>query len=193
MGTMRVRVDGAGRARELDGIGSSLNYHGERMGWVNLDSVAQAFDHMNRAAGGVGALSPRDSVHATLSGAMLTVDYSRPSKRGRVIFGGIVPWSRVWRTGANLATHLTTNRTLQFGDAAVPPGQYTLFTLPTEAGWTLIISKQTGQWGTEYDATYDLARIPMRSRVLETPVEQFAIVLAPRRGGGTLAAGWQNG
>lgn len=190
MGMMRMRVDGAGRVRELDGTGSSLNFHGERIGWVDLDSVARAFQRMNRAAGSITALSPRDSVLATVGRANLKVDYSRPSRRGRLVFGGIVPWNRVWRTGANLATHFTTDRTLAFGDVLVPPGKYTLFTVPTEAGWTLIVNRQTGQWGTEHDPSQDLARVPMRVRRLVTPVEQFTIVVEPRGAGGTLRLLW---
>jgi len=117
-------------------------------------------------------------------------EYGRPSKRGRVVFGGIVPWNSVWRTGANLATHFTTDRALAFGSSVVPAGRYTIFTLPTESGWTLIISRQTGQWGTEYDASHDLVRVPMRTRVLDAPVEKFAIVVAPRGGGGVIRLSW---
>jgi hypothetical protein len=190
MGLMRIRVDGAGRVRELDGIGSSLNFHGERIGWVDLDSVARSFDRMNRAAGAIPMLSPRDSVLATAGTANLRVDYSRPSRRGRLVFGGIVPWNRVWRTGANLATHFTTDRALAFGDVLIPPGKYTLFTMPTEKGWTLIVNRQTGQWGTEHDASQDLARIPMRVQRLPTPVEQFTIFVEPRGAGGTLRLLW---
>ena len=190
MGLMRIRVDGAGRVRELDGIGSSLNFHGERIGWVDLDSVARSFDRMNKAAGSIATLSPRDSLLATAGAANLRVDYSRPSRRGRLVFGGIVPWNRVWRTGANLATHFTTDRTLAFGNVVVPPGKYTLFTMPTEAGWTLIVNRQTGQWGTEYDASQDLARIPMRVSRLPTPVEKFTIAIEPRGAGGMLRLSW---
>jgi hypothetical protein len=190
MGLMRIRVDGKGRVTELDGIGSSLNFHGERVGWVNLDSVARSFEDMNRRTGGIGSLSPRDSAIVTVAGARLETNYSRPSKRGRVVFGGIVPWNRVWRTGANLATHFTTDRPLAFGGTVLPPGRYTLFTLPSLSGWALIISKQTGQWGTEYDSSQDLARIPMRTRNLASPVEQFTMIVEPRGRGGVLRLQW---
>lgn len=92
--------------------------------------------------------------------------------------------------GANLATHLTTSRPLAFGDVVIPAGQFTLWTLPTAERWTLIISRQTTQWGTDYDATHDLARIPMRLRTLAEPVEQFTIAVEPRRGGGVLRMIW---
>ena len=190
MGLMRMRLDSEGRVRELDGIGSSVNYQAERIGWVNLDSAARALDAMNRRTGAVAALSPRDSISVSAGGATVKVDYSRPSKRGRVVFGGIVPWDRFWRTGANVATHFSTDRTLAFGTTTVPPGRYTLFTLPSQSGWKLIISRQTGQWGTEYDPAHDLARIPMRTRTLSSPVEQLTIAIEPRTRGGVLRVQW---
>ncbi len=88
-------------------------------------------------------LSPPDSVRATVAGAQIAIDYSRPSMRGRKIFGGVVPWNQVWRTGANLATRFTTSADLVMGGKTIPKGSYTLWTLPSPAGWQLIINKQT--------------------------------------------------
>src|SRR5688572_12493201 len=190
MGLMRMRLDSEGRIRELDGIGSSLNFQAQRVDWVNLDSAARTLDAMNRATGTIASLSPRDSMTVAAGGANLKVDYSRPSKRSRLVFGGIVPWDRIWRTGANVATHFSTDRPLAFGSTVVPPGRYSLFTLPTQRGWTLIINRQTGQWGTEYDPTQDLARIPMRTRTLASPVEQLTIGIEPRTRAGVLRVQW---
>ncbi len=190
MGLMRMRLDPEGRVRELDGIGSSLNFQAQRVGWINLDSAARALEAMNRATGMIASLSPRDSISVAAGGANLKIEYSRPSKRSRTVFGGIVPWDRIWRTGANVATHFSTDRTLAFGTTVVPPGRYTLFTLPTQSGWTLIISRQTGQWGTEYDPGQDFARIPMRTRTLTSPVEQLTIGVEPRSRGGVLRVQW---
>src|SRR4051812_36783509 len=87
-------------------------------------------------------LSPRDSAVASFGAAKVSVDYSRPSKRGREIFGGLVPWNQVWRTGANAATTLVTSRDLDIGGTLVPAGTYTLYTLPSPTGWKLIVNKQ---------------------------------------------------
>src|ERR1017187_9533093 len=95
-------------------------------------------------------------------GKTVTIDYSRPSMRSRKIFGGLVPFGQVWRTGANAATTLKTDVNLTIGGAAVPAGTYTLFTIPTESGWKLIINKATGEWGTDYDEKKDLARADMK-------------------------------
>lgn len=111
----------------------------------------------------------------TLKGQKITIAYSRPSMRGRKIMGGLVPYGHWWRTGANEATTLTTGTDLDIGGAKVPAGKYTLYTLPSEGTWKLIINKQTGQWGTEYDESQDLARVDMQKSKLSEPVEQFTI------------------
>jgi hypothetical protein len=110
-------------------------------------------------------------------GNTVTIKYSRPSMRGRKIYGELVPYGQVWRTGANAATSLTTSANLDVGGTNVPAGNYTLYTLPGESSWQLIINKQTGQWGTEYQQGQDLARIPMKVAKLASPMETFTISL----------------
>jgi hypothetical protein len=109
-------------------------------------------------------------------GKTVTITYSRPSMKGRTIFGGLVPYGKVWRTGANAATTLKTDVDLTIGGASVPAGTYTLYSIPEEKKWTLIINKETGQWGTKYDQAQDLARVEMKvSKPAAAPVEQFTI------------------
>jgi DUF2911 family protein len=122
--------------------------------------------------------SPPGTAECTINGKKVTIEYSRPSMRGRKIMGALVPFGKVWRTGANEATSLTTEADLDIGGAKVPAGKYTLYTLPAEGAWKLIINKQTGQWGTEYDQKQDLARVDMKTaEPLPVPVEQFTISL----------------
>jgi len=109
-------------------------------------------------------------------GKTVRIDYSRPSAKGRKIYGGLVPYDKEWRTGANEATTFVANSNLEVGGAKVPAGNYTLFTIPSQKQWTLIISKKTGEWGIPYPGKgEDQARVPMRSEELSTPVEQFTI------------------
>lgn len=190
MGTIRARLDDDGRVVAIDGTGSSINYTGERVPALSIDSVTRVFAERERRDGAVGSTSPRDSVITSIADGSVMVNYGRPSRRGREIFGGIVPWDRVWRTGANQATHLHTDRTLRFGDTEVLPGSYTLWTLPSQTGWTLIVNAQTGQWGTDYDSSHDLVRVPMSVRTLSDPVEQFTILIEPQSGGGVLRLRW---
>lgn len=190
IGQMSLRVDDQARLLSLDGTGGSLPFQAEQLGWIDLDSAGRVLAEMNRRATVGNILSPRDSVVAKIGGATLTVDYGRPSRRGRLIFGSVVPWNQVWRTGANLATHFTTDRALQFGSVIVPAGKYTLFTIPSQTHWILIISSETGEWGTDYDLNQDFARIPMQARTLDLHVEQFTIDILLTDGQPTLRFTW---
>ncbi len=138
-------------------------------------------------------LSPRDSVTLSLDTNTISVNYSRPSMRGRKIMGGLVPWDKVWRTGANLATHLKTSFDMTMGGVPVPRGTYTLWTIPSPGTWKIILSKQTGQWGTNYDARQDLARFDARSETIPTPVDTFRITLQGNgKQGGLMKLLWEN-
>jgi hypothetical protein len=136
-------------------------------------------------------LSPRDTTEVTIGQAHLVVDYGRPSKRRREIFGALVPYGVVWRTGANEATHFRSDGDLTIGTVRVPRGTYTLWTIPARDGWTLILNRQIGQWGTDYDKSQDVARIPMKVATLSTPLEQFTIAIEPTgNGAGLLTLRW---
>jgi Protein of unknown function (DUF2911) len=126
-------------------------------------------------------------------GKTVAIQYSRPSLRSRKVFGGLVPYDQVWRTGANAATSLKTDVDLVIGGANVPAGNYTLYTLPGANGWKLIINKQTGQWGTEYSQGQDLARVDMKVGKLPSAMETFTISL-DKAGANTavLKLAWEN-
>ncbi|HJZ63674.1 MAG TPA: DUF2911 domain-containing protein [Candidatus Acidoferrum sp.] len=108
--------------------------------------------------------SPPATAKCELAGGKsVTIDYSSPRKKGRVIFGDLVPYGQVWRAGANEATTFVTSGDVMVGSTHVPAGSYTIFTIPEKDKWTLVISKTTGEWGTAYSgATNDLARVPMK-------------------------------
>lgn len=121
--------------------------------------------------------SPAATAEVTLHGKPIAIKYNSPQKRGRVIFGELVPYGQVWRTGANPATSFNTAVDLKIGTLRVPAGSYTLYTLPAAPGtpWTLIVNKQTGQWGTEYHQEQDLGRVPMQAAKLSTPQEGMSL------------------
>ncbi|MDE3156834.1 MAG: DUF2911 domain-containing protein [Acidobacteriota bacterium] len=144
-----------------------------------------------RSRGQEARLSPHESNHATIDGAHITITYGRPFMRGRKIFGGLVPFDRIWMPGADEATILQTDRALDFGHLHVPAGSYSLYTLPAARQWQLIINRQTGQWHTEYDQSQDLGRIPMRIEPLSPPVEQLLIQAVPHDSGGALELRWE--
>lgn len=121
--------------------------------------------------------SPPSTAECTIKGKKVTIDYSRPSLKGRHVGQELAPYGQVWRTGANEATTLTTTIDLDIAGVKVPAGKYTLYTLPSEGTWKLIINKQTGQWGTVYNQDQDLARVDMKKQEIVVPVEQFTISL----------------
>ena len=186
IGPLRARVDAQGTLLGLSGIGGTMQVTVERTQGLDFAAVGKGF-----APRSLGVLSPPDSVKASVAGAALAVRYSRPSTRGRAIFGNVVPWNQVWRTGANQATIFETSADLVIAGTPVPAGKYSLWTLPSPAGWKLIVNKNTGQWGTDYNAQYDLARLDMTVEQLRQPVEQFTIAIKPRGTGGVLQLEWE--
>lgn len=114
----------------------------------------------------------------------IRIEYGQPHRRGRTIVDNLIPRDSVWRTGANAATLLVTDADLMIGNARVPRGRYSLFTLWQGSAATLIVNRQTGQAGNEYDRAQDLARIPLRVTRLEQPLESFSVWLIPARDAG---------
>jgi hypothetical protein len=135
-------------------------------------------------------VSPRDSVAARIDGSDITVVYGRPyvwdprTGERRRIWGSLVPYGRVWRTGANEATVLTSTRDLLLAGEFLPAGSYSLFSIPEERRGRLIVNAQTGQWGTQRDEVLDLLQLPMTREPLRPPVDQFTVVIEPQPGGG---------
>lgn len=147
-------------------------------------------------------VSPHETISRQFDGNLVQVVYGRPyskdpkSGETRKIWGGVVPYGKVWRTGADEATLLTTKKPLTFGETTVPAGAYSLFTLPAEDGTAkLIISKQVGEWGAyDYDEKHDLARIDLKKGKTESAVGEFTIALDKGESAtaGVLKMSWEN-
>jgi hypothetical protein len=137
--------------------------------------------------------SPHETVKASIDGANVSVTYGRPTMKGRKIFGDLVPYGQVWRTGADEATILETDKALMFGPIHVNPGKISLYSLVDAKSWKLVLNRQVGQWGTEYNQGQDLARLDMRTEKLAAPVEQFTIAIErnPSGKGGLLVMQWE--
>jgi hypothetical protein len=147
-------------------------------------------------------ISPHETISSVINGNRVTIVYGRPyikdPKTGqpRKIWGGLVPYGAIWRTGADEATLVITQKPIVFGTTTVPAGAYTLRTLPNEDGSAkLIINKQIGQWGIgneSYDPQQDLARIDLKKDVLTDAVDQFTIGVEENpSGGGILKLSWE--
>lgn len=135
-------------------------------------------------------VSPHETAMYKVAGATITITYGRPSTRGRQIFGALVPYDRIWMPGADEATIIRSDRPLSFSNTIAPAGSYSLYTLPSQRAWKVIINRQTGQWHTTYDADQDVVRV--EGRVERTPqhVEQLTISAVPQGGDGELRIAW---
>ena len=125
-----------------------------------------------------GFVSPPADASITIAGKKIHISYYAPSMRGRRIMGGLVPYGVVWCTGANYATQIDTEADLDMGGLKMPKGSYSIWTLPNEKEWMLIINKEIGQFHLDYRSGKDFGRVKMDLKALSAPVETFAIRLA---------------
>jgi hypothetical protein len=151
--------------------------------------LAQKTTPIKTGSGG----SPHERTEWTIDGSNISIEYGRPSIKGRTPGKDVDPYEgKEWRTGADEATTLKTDKALKFGTLAVPAGTYTLYTIPTGGTWHLVISKKTGQWGIPYPQGNDLGRAPMTLSKPATPAEQLTITITHTPAGGTLHIDWGN-
>jgi Protein of unknown function (DUF2911) len=137
-------------------------------------------------------VSPHESTSATVDGSAMSIEYGRPSTRGREIFGRLVPYGDVWCPGADEATMLSTSKPLHIGPLAVPAGEYSLWILPTEGDWTLVVNKEAHTFHTNYRQSRDLGRVMLQKRALTSPVEQLTFAIEPSSSGagGRIVMSW---
>jgi hypothetical protein len=181
-------LSGTGEAL-MDSVDDMLSYSGDRSTYKvevkrlatapDVKAIAARFEAKESAGGSVKSLSVRDTVRAQIGNVLFTFDYGRPLARGRNLLGEVIPYDRVWRTGANAATQFTTTAPIKLGGMPVPAGTYTLFTAPHMSGVDLIVNKKSGEWGTDYNGSLDLGAVRMMSETANVPVEKFTIAVVP--------------
>jgi hypothetical protein len=129
------------------------------------------------------SFSPEDQVNFENGELKIAIMYNRPSKKGRVIFGELVPYGKVWRTGANEATTFETTKDLAFGDKILKAGKYSLWTIPNEQSWTVIFNSESGQWGVGFNGeanrkpSKDVLSVVAPAVTIEKEFEQFTIAV----------------
>lgn len=195
-GSGEAHVDTAGRMLSYSGAGTTYKQEVHRVDSVpNFDAIATRFAAEEQRTGVPSQLSPRGEAHARVGQADVTIDYGRPARRGRALVGSLIPYNEVWRTGANAATQLTTTAPIALAGVPLAAGTYTLWTMATSRSVQLIINAQHGQWGTEFDATRDIARVAMATDSAAPSVELFTINIEPdtargARAGARLVMKW---
>ena len=186
-GVMGVNVDTEGNIQHLDAGLTTRKLKVNRANSIDMNALADRY-----AQNPIGELSGAVSAEYTIGNANFRVDYGSPQKRGRDLFGGIVPYGERWRTGANRATHFYTSSDIQIGDLDIPAGEYTIFTIPEEDGGTMIINSETGQNGNSYDESQDFGRVPMQVEQTDEMTEAFTITVEETDEGGRLNLIWGN-
>jgi Protein of unknown function (DUF2911) len=184
MGRVRLFSGENGRMDSANAIGSSLNFIARVIRGRNdypgyIDQLAK----VKWASHSAAKPTMRDSARLVVGNKNIAIDYWSPMTRGRQIFGAVVPWNRIWRTGANNATKLRLELPVQHDGQTLPAGEYSLWTYPTEKGWWLIVNKKANVWGTEYDSTADLMKWPMHVEQTGEKVEALKIDLLAGPGG----------
>ncbi|MGE5727488.1 MAG: DUF2911 domain-containing protein, partial [Gemmatimonas sp.] len=171
-----LTVDASGSITAADARATTEQTETQRTTSVDIDAMAKSFASADRAGRGVGAASPNVIAKGMIGGGQVVATFGSPRRRGRTILGAVVPYDKVWRTGANEATVIAFDHDLVIGGAPVPAGAYSLWTIPKPDGTVyLIVNRQHGQWGTNYDAAQDLVRVLMKSSSAQSPQEDFAI------------------
>lgn len=180
-------LDNNNKIEKIDAIGSPWNYLINRHDPIDLENY---FKHFAKKEV-IGDPSPHEKFEVKISGCIIEIDYGRPSKRGREIFGNFVPYGKVWRTGAGSPTILTTNKDLIFNGVTIPKGSYNLFTIPNKGSWKLIFNTENEAWGSAYRKEYDFAEVNMTANEQEEEVEKFKIEIIPQeKGKGLLKLIW---
>ena len=178
-GTGEATFDSARHMLAYSGARTTYKVEVRRLAELpDVEAVGEKFASLETSQGGAVQLSVRDTARATIGNATFTVDYGRPLARGRVLLGDIIPYDDVWRTGANAATQFSTSEPITLGGIRLPAGTYTLWTVPRISGTDLIVNKQTGQWGTGYNAKFDIGTAPMVTSTAASPVEKFTISIS---------------
>jgi hypothetical protein len=185
-GRSRFMFDRSGRLKRSDWRQTTYDVRVDRVPSLDVAAIAAEWARRERAGAPAGPLSPRDSLTAQVGSVTIAIDYSRPSRRGRVIWGGVVPWDTVWRLGADMATQMRLDAPLRFGEAIVPAGEYTLWMHTSATGCELVVSSLVRVFGTQYDRRRDLVRVPMERTYQKESIEQLWLTVS----GGALRVLW---
>jgi hypothetical protein len=185
---IRIYLDELSRIDSIDATGSAWNVKVYKAPLLDIEKFANTF-----AARPIeGIPSPRDNIFTSIDGVNIHLGYGRPSRRDRKIFGNIVPYDSVWRTGAGGSTILEFDQDLDFEGTVIPKGKYNIYTIPRTDSWTLIFNTQENAFGSVYLPEYDFKKVEMRSREIPDIVEKFTIEIINNNGKNLIQFIWEN-
>ncbi len=184
----KIKIDADGRILNTNGIGTPWNYYVTKHDPINIDEVAKRM----AKTPGIGIPSITDSLEAVVQNSKIKIRYGRPFKRGRTIFGGVVPYDSVWRTGANRLTLITLENNIRIGETIIPKGQYGIYTIPRLNDWLLIFNTDLTKWPTDPDLTKNFSTIVIPVKKTENITEKFTIEITETKKGGLLKFLWDD-
>lgn len=191
MGAITLFLDKKDRLLSVDALGSSLNFTARVYRDADFEALKKHFIQKQLSGATPLTVSTRDTLVFENAGQKITVNYWRPSARGRQVFGGIVPKGKFWRLGANNATEISFAAPVTVEGKPLPAGTYSLFAMPGESDWTLCINGKTKIWGTEYDPTADVLQVKMTESPLPEHVEKLTFSISPSLTGDVLNVDWE--
>jgi hypothetical protein len=185
----KITTTSEGRIMSYDGTATPWNYIVTKHDPINVDDVAKRMSKKPK----IGIPSPEVKVKFPIAGDTINLSYGRPYKRGRKIFGGVVPYDSIWRTGASNATQINLPFDIQFGKTVIPKGRYSLYTIPRlNNNWTLIFNTNLRQWPTDPDRTKDFALVALQIRNPARQTDQFTIDIEAEKDGGIIKFTWDD-
>jgi hypothetical protein len=187
-----LTLDDSGQIVSADANETTEKTQTHRTAYLDPQKIAKQFASEDKGGKGIGIASPSVTEKATLGGKLVVMLYSSPRRRNRTILGSVVPYDQVWRTGANQSTTFVTDDGFDIGGTSIPGGSYSIWTLPKKDGSVdLIINGQSGQWGTNYDKSRDVAHVPMKVSTASSPQDNFSINITPTQGSsGEIKIAW---
>ena len=184
----RIKTDDEGRIISTDGTGTPWNYHVTKHAPIDIDQVARRM----AKTPGIGLPSPTETVQAVVHNTKIELSYGRPFKRGRAIFGSVVPYDSLWRTGAGGPTKITLGKAIRIGKTRIPEGQYSLYTVPKPTEWLLIFNTDLERWPTDPNRAKDIAQVVIPAEKSADHKDQFTIEVQETRKGGLLKFQWDD-
>jgi hypothetical protein len=188
MEPVKIQHDQAGNIDFVDAVGSGWNFKIYKSEPIDIELHTKHFAKKPV----LGDPSPHQVVSKKIGDATIEIDYGRPQKRGRKIFGNIVPYNTVWRTGAGKVTTIKFDRDLRFMGETIPKGTYNLFTRPDKDSWTLIFNTEEKAWGSAYNKDFDFKHIKIPSKKFSEIVDQFTIEIEEKGKEGILKLMWDD-
>jgi hypothetical protein len=174
-----LTLDSSGQIVSADGSETTEKVQSHRVDFFDVPQAAKRFAALDKEGKGLGLASPNVTAKGLVGGQMVVVTYGSPRRRDRTILGNVVSYDKVWRTGANEATVIVFDHPMVIGTTTFPAGAYSLWTLPKKDGTVdLIVNSQHGQYGTDYDASHDIVRIPMKVSAVTTPQDNFTFLVS---------------